>query len=138
MNKKELEKLLKEQQDALANTKKELAALGASDVLKRITNSVSGDLDVCTRIAGLTKEEQKVYIRKVAALYKKAFKECEPEFAELKRRNAERAERRKERQAKQAEQAVPKPVQEVRQPVVNQQVQNPQNSAQAGGGLFHR
>ena len=141
MNKAELEKTLAEQKAALEKTQKELAALNAADVLRRITNSVSDNLDVCTRIANLTKDEKEVYIRKVTSLYESAFNACEPDFAELKRRKEERAAKRKERNAKlkeqQEQQNVTKPAQEFRQPA-QQTVQNTQNSAQAGGGLFHR
>lgn len=135
MNKAELEKTLAEQKAALEKTQKELAALNAADVLKRITNSVSDNLDVCTRIASLTKDEKEVYIRKVTSLYESAFNACEPDFAELKHRKEERAARRKERNAKLKEQQnVTKPAQEFRQPA-QQTVQNTQNRPNAGFGV---
>lgn len=135
MNKAELEKTLAEQKAALEKTQKELAALNAADVLRRISNSVSDNLEVCTRIASLTKDEKDVYIRKVTSLYESAFNACEPDFAELKRRKEERAARRKERNAKLKEQQnVTKPVQEVRQPA-QQTVQNTQNRPNAGFGV---
>lgn len=141
MNKAELEKTLAEQKAALEKTQKELAALNAADVLRRITNSVSDNLDVCTRIASMTKDEKEVYIRKVTSLYESAFTACEKDFAELKRRKEERAAKRRERKEEkkklEGQQNVTKPVQEVGQPA-QQTVQNTQNSAQAGGGLFHR
>lgn len=135
MNKAELEKTLAEQKAALEKTQKELAALNAADVLRRISNSVSDNLEVCTRIASLTKDEKDVYIRKVTSLYESAFNACEPDFEELKRRKEERAARRKERNAKLKEQQnVTKPVQEVRQPA-QQTVQNTQNRPNAGFGV---
>ena len=135
MNKAELEKTLAEQKAALEKTQKELAALNAADVLRRISNSVSDNLEVCTRIASLTKDEKDVYIRKVTSLYESAFNACEADFAELKRRKEERAARRKERNAKLKEQQnVTKPVQEVRQPA-QQTVQNTQNRPNAGFGV---
>ena len=135
MNKAELEKTLAEQKAALEKTQKELAALNAADVLRRISNSVSDNLEVCTRIASLTKDEKEVYIRKVTSLYESAFNACEKDFAELKRRKEERAARRKERNAKLKEQQnVTKPVQEVRQPA-QQTVQNTQNRPNAGFGV---
>ena len=135
MNKAELEKTLAEQKAALEKTQKELAALNAADVLRRISNSVSDNLDVCTRIASLTKDEKEVYIRKVTSLYESAFTACEKDFAELKRRKEERAARRKERNAKLKEQQnVTKPAQEFRQPA-QQTVQNTQNRPNAGFGV---
>jgi len=135
MNKAELEKTLAEQKAALEKTQKELAALNAADVLRRISNSVSDNLDVCTRIASLTKDEKEVYIRKVTSLYESAFNACEPDFAELKRRKEERAARRKEHNAKLKEQQnVTKPAQEFRQPA-QQTVQNTQNRPNAGFGV---
>ena len=135
MNKAELEKTLAEQKAALEKTQKELAALNAADVLRRISNSVSDNLDVCTRIASMTKDEKEVYIRKVASLYESAFTACEKDFAELKRRKEERAARRKERNAKLKEQQnVTKPAQEFRQPA-QQTVQNTQNRPNAGFGV---
>ena len=132
MNKAELEKTLAEQKAALEKTQKELAALNAADVLKRITNSVSDNLDVCTRIASMTKDEKEVYIRKVTSLYESAFTACEKDFAELKRRKEERAAKRKERNAKQKEQQnMTKPAQEFRQPA-QQTVQKTQNRPNAG------
>ena len=135
MNKAELEKTLAEQKAALEKTQKELAALNAADVLRRISNSVSDNLDVCTRIASMTKDEKEVYIRKVISLYESAFTACEKDFAELKRRKEERAARRKERNAKLKEQQnVTKPAQEFRQPA-QQTVQNTQNRPNAGFGV---
>lgn len=138
MNKAELEKTLAEQKAALEKTQKELAALNAADVLRRITNSVSDNLDVCTRIASMTKDEKEVYIRKVTSLYESAFTACEKDFAELKRRKEERAAKRKERNAKlkeqQEQQNVTKPAQEFRQPA-QQTVQNTQNRPNAGFGV---
>ena len=136
MNKAELEKTLAEQKAALERTQKELAALNAGDVLRRITNCVSDNLDVCTRIASLTKDEKEVYIRKVTSLYESAFNACEPDFAELKRRKEERAAKRRERNAKLKEQqTVTKTVQEVRQPA-QQTVQNTQNKPNAVLGFI--
>jgi len=135
MNKAELEKTLAEQKAALEKTQKELAALNAADVLRRISNSVSDNLDVCTRIASMTKDEKEVYIRKVTSLYESAFTACEKDFAELKRRKEERAARRKEHNAKLKEQQnVTKPAQEFRQPA-QQTVQNTQNRPNAGFGV---
>ncbi len=97
LNKKELEARLKEQMAALEETKQLIAAKEASDVLMMIRNSVENHTALCERIGNLTKDERKVYIRKVVSMYEDAFDECEDEFAKIATRKRERAERRKER-----------------------------------------
>ena len=69
---------------------------------------------LCERIGSLTKDERKVYIRKVVSMYEDAFDECEDEFTKIADRKRERAERRKTRVKSRvhtedhtAEQAVP-------------------------------
>ncbi len=114
LNKKELEARLKEQMAALEETKQLIAAKEASDTLMLIRNEVERNTALCERIGSLTKDERKVYIRKVVSMYEDAFDECEDEFTKIADRKRERAERRKTRVKSRvhtedhtAEQAVP-------------------------------